>query len=217
MVTDYYNGFEYTNQVLASIQTEEGRIVWDAGLNSFRDEYFIKDHLGNNRVIISDLNDDGILQTSSEVLAIYNYDIWGLELEIPNTVNVSNNQYGFSNKEKQTELGVLDFGARLYDPFIGRWWGVDGMAENRNWLSTFNYCQNNPILKNDVDGKLDDNFYFNAETGQFLGVARTSGQTDNFYAVSLKASPACVMNAGLYNVIITSGNKTYSGRIFIEK
>ncbi len=76
--TDYVNGFEYSNQTLSSLQTAEGRVVWDAGLNHFRDEYFIKDHLGNNRVIISDLNDDGILQAATEVTATYNYDVWGL-------------------------------------------------------------------------------------------------------------------------------------------
>ncbi|MEL7428247.1 MAG: RHS repeat-associated core domain-containing protein, partial [Bacteroidota bacterium] len=70
--------------------------------------------------------------------------------------------------------GALSLNLRMYDATIGRWNGVDALAEERNWLSTFQYTQNNPILRVDPDGNLDG-VYVN-ENGNFLG---TDNNTDD--------------------------------------
>jgi hypothetical protein len=51
--------------------------------------------------------------------------------------------------------GLYNYGARYYDPTIGRWTGVDPMAEKRNWLSGYNYVQNMPMSRIDPTGAID--------------------------------------------------------------
>ncbi|MEZ4826254.1 MAG: RHS repeat-associated core domain-containing protein [Bacteroidia bacterium] len=58
-------------------------------------------------------------------------------------------------------------GARWYDPAAGRWWGVDALAGKRPSLSSYNYVQNNPMLRIDPDGKLDGDIY--NLNGQHIG------------------------------------------------
>jgi RHS repeat-associated protein len=56
---------------------------------------------------------------------------------------------------------TLDYGARMYDPQIGRWHTSDHLAEvSRRW-STCIYCYNNPLCFVDSDGMFADEFKYN--------------------------------------------------------
>lgn len=62
--------------------------------------------------------------------------------------------YKFGGKEYQDEFNIntYDFGARNYDPALGRWMNIDPLAEIMSRHSPYNYAFNNQIFWIDPDG-----------------------------------------------------------------
>ena len=139
-------GIEYTNSTVDAIYHAEGRAVKDG--STWDHEYVITDHLGNTRVRFHDDNGNGTI-SSGELLSTHDYYPFGMEW------NASSYKYTYNGKEKNTELGLelLNYGARMYDPVIGRWGQVDPMANDYHLFSTYCYVGNMPTKSIDPDGK----------------------------------------------------------------
>jgi len=85
------------------------------------------------------------------------YDPWGLNLAGLNYTSPGMhdlNKYQFNGKEQQDDLGLnlTDYGARLYDPQLGKWHSVDPLTNSMRRYSPYNYCFDNPLRFIDPDG-----------------------------------------------------------------
>lgn len=104
-----------------------------------------------------------VIHARSNILEETHYYPFGLVMKAisPRSLSVYPvNKHKFNDKELQSEefsdgtsLDEYDFGARYYDPQIGRWNGPDPMAEKFPNVSPYSYASNNPVLFVDKNGK----------------------------------------------------------------
>jgi RHS repeat-associated protein len=133
--------FVYKDGHIDHVITSEGRMKRNQN-GSYYPEYFLKDHLGNVRMMHS---------PSSGLSQATDYYPFGMEIPV---YGVNDNQIKYNSKELQTDakLDWYDYGARFYDPVIGKWHAVDPLAETSRRWSPYTYCMNNPIRFIDPDG-----------------------------------------------------------------
>ena len=101
---------------------------------------------------------------------IINYYPFGAPFADPEAVVDADLQpYKYNGKEldRMHGLDTYDYGARLYNPILGRWDRMDPMAERKPWQSPYVYGRNNPIRYADPDGKDD----WDKLVGYMVGIA----------------------------------------------
>ena len=128
--TDYCGNVVYENGVQKLLLTDEGYVT----LSDSKYHYYLKDHQGNNRVVI---NQSGTVEETNHY-----YPFGGVFANTGNT-----QPYKYNGKELDAKKGLnwYDYGARHYDAALGRFTTVDPSAENYYSTSPFTYCLNNPL------------------------------------------------------------------------
>ena len=119
--------------------------------------------MGKYEWVVSDRK-NGVGRFKPHVLSHTDYYPFGAPMETGertwafvdgNTGEEEGYRYGFNGKERQTPAlqDHYDFGARLLDARLGRWWSVDALHISYNELAPYNFCANNPITSYDPDGE----------------------------------------------------------------
>lgn len=150
--TDFVGNFVYENGNPAYVVYDEGRVVYTNNSRTYFAEAYLKDHLGNVRVAFR--RENGVLKTR-QVDSYYPFGMNIKELSANSTDVNRPNEYLYNGKMMQDEMGLnwLDYGARFYDPVLGRWHSVDPRAEKYKLFSPYNYCINNPLRFIDPKGE----------------------------------------------------------------
>src|SRR5438270_8727694 len=79
-------------------------------------------------------------------------------------------RYGFNGKERDWEDygdgNQYDYGARIYNPTIGRFLSVDPLQKQYPWFTPYQFSSNSPIANIDLDGL--ESWAVNPTTGETL-------------------------------------------------
>ena len=142
--------------------------------------FFITDHLGSTRVVIRPTEDESPTDPDQPLFTVLernDFYPFGKRWETPSAA-ITDNRFRFSGKEEQDlfNLPYIDFGARMYDPFIGRWTTPDPLAEKYLKWSPYNYTLNNPIRYIDPFG-LDVWIHHTTENGENGKTLYTAGMS----------------------------------------
>ena len=98
--------------------------------------HFVRDHLGSIRAVVDD---------SGTVLETDDYYPLGGPLPTGTSTTLQPEKYQGKEWNPAASFNVYDFGARLYDPALGRWISQDPMAEKYYPHSPYFFCAGNPM------------------------------------------------------------------------
>ena len=130
--TDYCGNVVYENGVQKLLLTEEGYVTLSDG----KYHYYLKDHQGNNRVVI---NQSGTVEEANHY-----YPFGGV---FASSGNVQPYKYNGKEYDAKKGLNWYDYGARHYDAALGRFTTNDRFAEKYHSMSPYQYGANNRSSK----------------------------------------------------------------------
>ncbi len=150
--TQYCGNHIYENGKLSMTLFDGGFISYANGkVSSPSFHYYIKDHLGSNRIVLSEAN------TVEQVNDYYPFGA----LMSNGWTGTSTQKYKYVGKELDRSFGLdmYDYGARWNDAVIGRWPTMDKLAEKAYDVSPYAFCFNNPFKYMDLDGNAPGDFF----------------------------------------------------------
>ena len=155
-------------------------------------KYVISDQLGSSSVITNE---------KGEELVRYKYSPFGNLIKSKGETKES---YRFTGKEFDKLTGLYYYGARYYDPTIGRFISEDPVKDGWNWYA---YTANNPLRYVDPNGLLKKDKVF-AGGIQFIGGIGQGG-------LAASSGPLGMLLIGGHSAsnVVEGGAKIYNGLI----
>ncbi|MDR9399735.1 MAG: RHS repeat-associated core domain-containing protein, partial [Salibacter sp.] len=136
--------------------------------------YELSNHLGNVQSVVSNrywFNTSD--EQSADIVSYKDYFPYGFEM--PGRVqNSTEYRYSFNGMENDPEVkgtgNSIDFGSRMYDSRLGRWFSPDPLASKYPHLSPYSFAGLRPSVYGDYDGE-DFGIIFNHNTKTIIIVA----------------------------------------------
>jgi RHS repeat-associated protein len=94
----------------------------------------VSDHLGSPRLVVN--------AETGEVVQRMDYDAWGV---VNRDTNPGFQPFGFAGGIYDLQTGLVRFGARDYDPIVGRWTAKDPIDFDSGDLNLYVYVKNDPV------------------------------------------------------------------------
>lgn len=150
VITTYINSGVYLNDTLQLFGTTEGRVRPVGTI--FVNDYFLKDHLGNTRMVITD--DYNVASPILEASSYYPFGLQQKGIGLIASSPIHNFKNTFQKQEINEDLGVdiYEFKYRIDDPQIGRFWQIDPLADKYVYNSTYAFSENKVTSHVELEG-----------------------------------------------------------------
>jgi len=132
--------------------------------------HFVRDHLGSVRAVVND---------AGTVLETDDYYPLGGPLPTGTSTTLQPEKYQGKDWNPAASFNVYDFGARLYDPALGRWISQDPLAEKYYLHSPYLFCAGNPMRFVDPEGEI---WYSVYSKGHIMVVDENKDGPDRLYS-----------------------------------
>ncbi|MBO5194178.1 MAG: hypothetical protein J6B62_04715, partial [Bacteroidales bacterium] len=174
------------------------------GIPDFIDTWYVRDYLGSVRMVI-DISSPDVQSLPDAILRRSDYLPFGLSFSPTVYSSASAMQGGsgvadasqgtscriscipqsslgrwqYNGKPEQVSglanTGLLDYGARFYDPYVARWTAVDPMADKRHSYGCYVFCSDDPVNRVDQDGDVDWRLVGKGALATVSGVGAVAG------------------------------------------
>ena len=144
--TEYFGDFVFEDGQLSKYLFDGGYCTFTSATGQPTYHYFTRDHQGNVRAVV---NQNGTIEQINHY-----YPLGGIFAD--GSTNDSFQKYKYNGKEldRMHGLNFYDYGARQYDPILGRFTQMDPLCEKYYNFHPYAYCKNNPVNAVDLEGKL---------------------------------------------------------------
>ena len=160
----YCGNMIYKDDAFRQILLDGGYITFTGTRPMYH--YYLKDHLGNNRVVVS---------SKGEVEQVNHYYPYGGIMAESTNESVQRYKYNGKELDRMHGLDWYDYGARWMAD--GRFATIDPHAETYADVSPYAYCGGNPVSAIDLNG--EDSYYLTDGTYLFDNLK----ETDYIYVV----------------------------------
>ncbi|MDR7666091.1 RHS repeat-associated core domain-containing protein [Methanosarcina sp. Z-7115] len=160
--------------------------------------YPLKDHLGSTRLLMDE---------SKNIINLFDYAPSG---QMMRRQDVSSAQYLYTGQEYDTESGLYNYRARMYDPDMGRFYQTDPAGQ---YPSPYTYVGNDPVNYIDQNGELSQRPRNPCEELKVL-IEKYEQDEDDFFLVDelFRKKDKRLLHEYYYNVLPEIWHKIYKNR-----